>query len=80
MLQAVPNYQASALEHAERFKHVAAKMLAEDVQLYYQIALQAQRDMPFAPEPRIALEMALLRMLSFLPADQAQDLEASPVS
>lgn len=74
VLQAAPNYRASALEHADRFKQLAGQLQAEDVQLYYQIALQAQRDAPFAPEPRIALEMALLRMLSFIPAQEAEEL------
>jgi DNA polymerase-3 subunit gamma/tau len=42
-------------------------MSAEDVQLYYQIALGARRDLPMAPDPRLGFEMALLRMLAFRP-------------
>ncbi len=40
---------------------------AEDVQLYYQIALAGRRDLSLAPEPRAGFEMSLLRMLAFRP-------------
>jgi DNA polymerase III subunit gamma/tau len=42
-------------------------MSAEDVQLYYQIALGGRRDLAMAPEPRLGFEMTLLRMLAFRP-------------
>ncbi len=47
---------------------IAAKMLPEDIQLYYEIAVRARRDLSLIPDPRHALEMALLRMLAFRPA------------
>src|SRR5690606_39145154 len=40
---------------------------AEDVQLYYQMGLLGRRDLPLAPDGRVGLEMALLRMLAFRP-------------
>lgn len=50
----------------------------EVVQLYYQIALMGYRDLQFAPEPRAALEMTLLRMLAFAPdEDQARSVPGS---
>lgn len=46
-----------------------SKMLpAEQVQLAYQIALQGKKDLPFAADARVGLEMTLLRMLAFNPA------------
>jgi DNA polymerase-3 subunit gamma/tau len=39
----------------------------EDTQLYYQIALMGRKDLPYAPDPKSGLEMALLRMLAFHP-------------
>jgi DNA polymerase-3 subunit gamma/tau len=42
-------------------------MTPEDVQLYYQIGLMGQRDLPFAPDERSGFEMVLLRMLAFRP-------------
>ncbi|HET9031304.1 MAG TPA: DNA polymerase III subunit gamma/tau [Dokdonella sp.] len=38
-----------------------------EVQLYYQIAVTARRDLPLAPTARVGFEMALLRMLAFAP-------------
>lgn len=43
----------------------------EDVQLYYQIALNGKRDLPMAPDERVGFEMTLLRMLAFRPAGNA---------
>ncbi len=42
---------------------------AEEIQLYYQIGLIGYRDLQIAPDPRSGVEMTLLRMLSFAPAD-----------
>jgi len=47
---------------------IAAQMLPEDIQLYYEIAVRARRDLSLVPDPRHGLEMALLRMLAFKPA------------
>ncbi|HEU0224264.1 MAG TPA: DNA polymerase III subunit gamma/tau [Steroidobacteraceae bacterium] len=47
---------------------LASRMPAEDVQLCYQIAILARRDLELAPDARTGMEMALLRMLAFLPA------------
>ncbi|MDE0440659.1 MAG: DNA polymerase III subunit gamma/tau [Gammaproteobacteria bacterium] len=38
---------------------------AEDLQLYYQIALMGRRDIEFAPDPKIGFDMTLLRLASF---------------
>ena len=51
---------------------LAAGMSAEDVQLYYQIALLGRRDLPLSPEPRGGFEMVMLRMLAFRPAVTAR--------
>lgn len=42
----------------------------EDLQLYYQIAIGGRRDLPWSPEPRLAFEMSVLRMLAFRPAGE----------
>jgi len=54
-------------EDLEALKPLAERISAEDVQLYYQIALQGRRDLPVARDPRVAFEMTLLRMLAFRP-------------
>jgi DNA polymerase III subunit gamma/tau len=43
----------------------------EDVQLFYQIALIGQRDLPLTPNPQLGFEMTLLRMLNFCPSNIA---------
>lgn len=40
---------------------------AEELQLYYQIAIAGRKELPFAPDGRSGLEMTLLRMLAFSP-------------
>lgn len=46
---------------------LAGEMTVEDVQLWYQIAVNGRRDLPWAPDPRLGFEMSLLRMLAFKP-------------
>ncbi|MEK6550739.1 MAG: DNA polymerase III subunit gamma/tau [Pseudomonadota bacterium] len=52
---------------------IAGQLSPEDVQLFYQIALVGSRDLPYAPDARIGLEMTLLRMLAFRPVEAAQE-------
>jgi DNA polymerase-3 subunit gamma/tau len=52
---------------ADSLTRLAQAISAEDVQLYYQIALGGRRDLAMAPEPRMGFEMTLLRMLAFRP-------------
>ncbi len=51
-----------------RLESLAAQLIVEDVQLYYQVLLTGQRDLELAPDPRAGLEMVLLRALAFRPA------------
>jgi DNA polymerase-3 subunit gamma/tau len=39
----------------------------EEIQLSYEILVRGARDLPFAPDPRIGVEMTLLRLLAFRP-------------
>jgi DNA polymerase-3 subunit gamma/tau len=62
---------AHATESRSDDAHVsalAATMAAEEVQLFYQIAVTGRRDLAMAPTPRAGFEMTLLRMLAFRPA------------
>jgi len=51
-----------------RLDALAAQLPAEDVQLYYDIAVTGRRDLDWAPDPKSGLEMTCLRMLAFRPA------------
>ncbi|MBN8430635.1 DNA polymerase III subunit gamma/tau [Microbulbifer salipaludis] len=75
--QVLPEAIDNALGDAELLQHHAASMAAENVQLFYQMALLARRDLPLAPDPRGGFEMALLRMLAFKPQGVANIPTAS---
>ncbi len=45
---------------------------ADELQLYYQIALVGLRDLPIVPDQRSGFEMTLLRMLAFMPQGESK--------
>jgi len=67
--QMVPGGIDNSLGDREQVLEIARKLTAEEVQLYYQIALHGRRDMTLAPDPRMAFEMVLMRMVAFRPAE-----------
>ncbi len=72
VLQLVPGSAAgddfAEDDEQQALNDLAARLAAEDVQLYYQIGLLGRRDLVHAPDPRAGFEMILLRMLAFRPA------------
>jgi len=71
IVQVVPDTAGQDEEFdVEELRALAAALLPEDVQLYYQIALGGRRDLAMAPEPRLGFEMTLLRMLAFRPESE----------
>lgn len=69
--QAVPEGIDNAQGDREQVLAHAGQLPAETLQLYYQIALKGREDLPYAIDARAGLEMALLRMLAFTPAEMA---------
>ncbi|MEC9406127.1 MAG: DNA polymerase III subunit gamma/tau [Pseudomonadota bacterium] len=68
LAQLVPAYRNEAsVFDADKLQAVADAVSPEDVQLFYQIAMQGRRDLPVAPDPRAGFEMTLLRMMAFRP-------------
>lgn len=67
LVQAVPQVLDNSAGDQEQVAALAEKMAPEDVQLFYQIGLIGQRDLPLAPDPQSGFEMVLLRMLAFRP-------------
>ncbi len=67
LAQTLPDAIDDTYGDREAVLDLAGKLPAEDVQLYYQIALIGRRDLPLSPEPRGGFEMVLLRMLAFRP-------------
>ncbi|OOZ35703.1 DNA polymerase III subunit gamma/tau [Solemya velesiana gill symbiont] len=69
LAQVVPDALDNSAGDEQQVRDLAGRLSAEDVQLFYQIGLMGQRDLPLAPDPRAGFEMVLLRMLAFRPAD-----------
>ena len=59
-------------EESQELPELALAMSPEDVQLYYQIALQGRRDLGVSRDYRSAFEMTLLRMLAFRPSTEQE--------
>lgn len=68
LVQTVP--QAIADDEPERsvLLELAQSFTAEDVQLYYQIAIHGRDEIDLAPDEYAGFSMTLLRMLAFAPA------------
>jgi DNA polymerase-3 subunit gamma/tau len=69
LAQTLPEAVDDALGEGDAVRALAARIVPEEVQLYYQIALTGRRDLPLAPDGRTGFEMVLLRMLAFRPDD-----------
>ena len=67
LAQAVPDALDADAPDRERLMQFAGGFSAEDVQLYYQIALQGRQDLPLAPDEHAGFSMTLLRLLAFRP-------------
>lgn len=73
LLQALPDLRGEDEEQDVLLAGLAARFTPEDLQLLYQVAIMARRDLDFAPDARGGFEMALLRMLAFRPESVARD-------
>jgi DNA polymerase-3 subunit gamma/tau len=76
LVHCVPDYSDPERSDWESIAELTGRVGAEDAQLFYQIAIQGARDLGMAPDPRTGLEMALLRMLAFRPAQGADSTES----
>jgi DNA polymerase-3 subunit gamma/tau len=54
-----------------RLRELARLIPPADLQLYYQTLLVGRKELPFAPDRRMGVEMTLLRALAFHPRHQA---------
>lgn len=58
---------------AKAIFQLSKQISAEQVQVLYQICIQGKKDLPYAIDGRSALEMTLLRMMSFVPVEPVAD-------
>ncbi len=75
MAQLVPAYQPSSQRVS--IKAFAQRMDPQVIQLWYQMAVLAKKDLYMAPSARLGFEMSVLRMLAFLPIDTQQPATVS---
>ncbi|WP_038903695.1 DNA polymerase III subunit gamma/tau [Dickeya zeae] len=69
MLQLLPSALGDEYHQvAPRLRELARVVPPSDVQLYYQTLLVGRKELPFAPDRRMGVEMALLRALAFHPS------------
>jgi len=76
LIHAAPDFRDPERADWDSLVQYAAQISPEDAQLYYQIAITGRRDLGLAPDPRTGLEMTLLRMLAFRPAESGPDSTA----
>ncbi|MGB7480012.1 MAG: DNA polymerase III subunit gamma/tau, partial [Burkholderiaceae bacterium] len=67
LAQTVPAALAQDLPEREDVLRLAARFDAEEVQLYYQIAVHGRNELGLAPDEYAGFSMTLLRMLAFRP-------------
>jgi len=72
--QVVPE-AANSFEDSAQVVALAARFSAEDVQLFYQIALQGRADLALAPDETMGMSMTLLRLLAFTPEAKSPPLQ-----
>ncbi len=66
-----------ALTESAFVRAVAKTHSAEMIQLHYQLLLSGKKDLAYAPDQRIGLEMALLRAIAFVPASGNEPVQDS---
>src|SRR5438105_13084821 len=66
LAQSVPDALEEIAERTQ-VEALAARLDAESIQLYYQIALQGREDLPLAPDEHAGFVMTVLLMLAFRP-------------
>ncbi|WP_392561967.1 DNA polymerase III subunit gamma/tau [Orbus sturtevantii] len=67
LLQIVPTAIGDYSDYEERIRQLAQHVSPNDIQLFYQILLMGRKELTFAPDKKIGVEMSFLRALAFIP-------------
>jgi DNA polymerase-3 subunit gamma/tau len=78
LAQTVPQAIAEDEPERERLLQLAQNFSAEEVQLFYQIAIHGRNEIDLAPDEYAGFTMTLLRMLAFMPGS-AQAVPERPI-
>ncbi len=79
LAQQVPGTVADDDPDRETLLALASRFGADELQLYYQIAVQGRTDIGYAPDEYAGFTMTLLRMLAFAPGASTHPLSKTPV-
>ncbi|MGM0631383.1 MAG: DNA polymerase III subunit gamma/tau [Pseudomonadota bacterium] len=79
LVQQVPS-AANSFENSDVLKPLLRRMPAELIQVFYRIVLEGRREQAYAIDARSGLEMTLLRMLCFRPAENEGYNDSSELS
>ena len=80
MVQLSPSALGADMAAIElRMRELARTVPPTDVQLYYQTLLIGRKELPYAPDRRMGVEMTLLRALAFHPRMPLPEPEAPPM-
>ncbi|HEX4502828.1 MAG TPA: DNA polymerase III subunit gamma/tau [Scandinavium sp.] len=81
MVQLSPSALGSDMAIVEhRMRELARTVPPADIQLYYQTLLMGRKELPYAPDRRMGIEMTLLRALAFHPRQPLPEPEVQPQS
>ena len=70
LIQQVPSAADDEVD-ADDLRRLASTLAADEIQLFYQIALHGRNEMHLAPDEYAGFTMALMRMLAFAPIEAA---------
>ena len=65
--QMVPTAVSAEQTHRETMIALAKEVSAEQIQLFYQLALQSVKDVEMSLDAKIGFEMAMMRVIAFSP-------------
>lgn len=77
MLQLLPHQHS---DEPSQLHFLAKQLPPEDVQFFYQLMLTGKKELPYAPEQRVGVEMTILRALAFHPKHIDTTTSTTPVA
>jgi len=80
LAKTVPEALDEYVTHHEELLALCEQIAIEDIQLFYQICLIGRRDLPLCPDAKSGFEMLMLRLLTFRPAINSNDVHPKSTS
>lgn len=78
MVQLLPSALEPLSHNEQRMRELARQISPQDLQLYYQTLLVGRKELAYAPDRRMGIEMTLLRALAFHPKTVMNNPESAP--